>query len=334
MNELIEGSNDFSMKLQLLETQLELQKKEKELLAIKLDLEKKQAKGIASLENSLYSPKLMDHYMRMAKMMCDANAVPKNYMGKPVEVFMAMAAAYKVGLSVEQSLHAIAIINGYPKIWGNGLMALCQRHPHCEYIEEKRILSDKGNFLGYRCTVKRKGYPEHVKEFYLSDAERAGLLSRNKMVWGPWPERMCQMRARMALTDRFADALFGLDIIENDEEYGAVYDAQCEVVTGETKPPKTKTEQVKNMIRRPEGNNKPLTDNDGCVKISQGKVSTIKAIVEAKGLSEDRVRKMFEYYNVSSFEELSDDDALDLLDNLKRISDDKVVQEREEGGGQ
>lgn len=322
MNDLVEYQNDTSMKLKLLETELALEKKEKELLLIKMDLEKQQAKGIAKLENSLYSPKLMDHYMKMAKMMCDANAVPKNYIGKPVEVFMAMATAYKVGLSVEQSLHAIAVINGYPKIWGNGLMALCQNHPHCEYIKEDRILSANGNFIGYKCTVKRKGYPEHTKEFYLTDAERAGLITRNKMVWGPYPERMCQMRARAALTDRFADALFGLDIIENDEQYGAVYDSQCEVVLEKPEVPKTKTEQVKKIIKAVSEEQDPLKENLPCGKISEGKVETINKILESKNIGQERISKMCEYYKVSCFEELSEEDALDLLDNLKKIGSD------------
>ena len=200
-------------------TELTIAKQETEILKLKLELEKTQAQKLSKLEDSLFSPKLFNHYKAVAEYLATTTMVPKNYIGKPGDIFVAMAMGYKLGLPIEQSLQDIAVINGRPCLWGDGLLSLVLNHPELDSIEDEPIL-DKQTIIGYICTVKRKGHEPHSKKFTLQDAQKAGLLGKA----GPWtqfPERMLQLRARsFAVRDKFADALRGLRIaeIEKDDE--------------------------------------------------------------------------------------------------------------------
>jgi hypothetical protein len=93
------------------------------------------------------------------------------------------------------------------------MLALVQAHPAYESMSEK-IEND----IAY-CTIKRKGEEPHTSTFSVEDAKKAGLLGKQ----GPWtqyPKRMLQMRARgFALRDKFSDALKGLIVKEEAQDY-------------------------------------------------------------------------------------------------------------------
>ena len=150
------------------------------------------------------APKDLDEAMRFADMLAGSSIVPKDYIGKPGNVLVALQWGMELGLQPMQAMQSIAVINGRPSLWGDAMLALVKAHPAFEWIKEEC----DGNVA--TCTIKRRGEPEVMQSFSLEEAKRAGLTGKQ----GPWtqyPKRMLQMRARgFALRDAFPDALRGV----------------------------------------------------------------------------------------------------------------------------
>lgn len=170
-------------------------------------------------KNSLLSPSNFDHYFRIARMMSASDMVPKAYKDKPQDVLIAMEMGISLGMAPLQAIQNIAVINGKPCLYGDGMLAVCSGHPEFDNITEEPILDDKGKTIGYRCTVTRRGRTPVMQSFSIEQAQAAGLWGKV----GPWkqyPDRMLQMRARgFALRDSFADALGGVRMAEEVQDY-------------------------------------------------------------------------------------------------------------------
>jgi hypothetical protein len=127
-----------------------------------------------------------------------------------------------VGLGPFAAVHAIAVIDGQPTIWGDGALALVERSGLIEDMREDYTLDD-GEGLTAICTMRRRPWPTPItRRFSMAMAEGAGLTQKE----GPWqtyPRRMLMMRARSwALRDGFADVLRGLSIREEVDDYDGI----------------------------------------------------------------------------------------------------------------
>lgn len=144
---------------------------------------------------------------------------PKD-LGSPEAIMVAMQHGMELGLSPMQALQAVAVINGRPVIWGDAALALVKAHPECEDVIETFEEGDTEDTKRAKCVVKRRGKAEVPRFFSVKDAIRAGLWEKS----GPWkqyPRRMLQMRARSwALRDSFPDALKGVSVREEVQDYG------------------------------------------------------------------------------------------------------------------
>jgi hypothetical protein len=129
------------------------------------------------------------------------------------DIMIAVQHGLEVGLSPMSALQNIAVVNGKPCIYGDAALALCCSHPSFLDIEE----TVEGNVA--TCIVKRRDRSPVVRKFSEADAKKAQLWGKQ----GPWtyyPSRMLQMRARSwALRDAFPDALKGLGIREEVQDY-------------------------------------------------------------------------------------------------------------------
>lgn len=156
---------------------------------------------------------------RWAAKVASTDFVPKEYRGKPNDVLICAQYAQEIGLGIIEGLRSIAVINGKPSVYGDGLLALCMSSSVCEYIKESPMLDETGNIIGYICEAKRKGQDAKITRFTFDDAKRAKLATK----LGPWqeyPQRMLQMRARgFALRDAFPDVLKGLITREEAQDY-------------------------------------------------------------------------------------------------------------------
>lgn len=172
-----------------------------------------------NMSTSLLAPENFEHWQRVANMMAKSNMVPKNYQDKMQDVLLAMEYGSSLGLAPLAAVQNIAIINGRPSIYGDAVLAICSGHPKFEDIIEEPILSKDNAVEGYRCTVKRKGRSDVTQVFTVEDAKKAGLWGKS----GPWTNyavRMLQMRARsFALRDAFSDALGGVRVVEEVQDY-------------------------------------------------------------------------------------------------------------------
>jgi len=152
---------------------------------------------------------------------------PSSFLGKPEQILCAIQYGIEIGLSPMQALQSIAVINGKPSIYGDGLMALCQSFTECEDIKEEF----DANTMTATCVIKRKGRSPVVHQWDVAKATKAGLWDKA----GPWkqyPERMLQMRARgFALRDSFADRLKGIITAEEARDYPTQEERQLKVVT-------------------------------------------------------------------------------------------------------
>jgi len=156
----------------------------------------------------------------MACQLANSGMVPRTYQGKPDSVLVAIQMGSELGMSPIASLSSIAVINGTPAIWGDGLLALVLDSGLLEDIDETFSGEFGKDDYTATCTVCRKGMKkEKVRTFSISEAKAASLWGKA----GPWkqyPKRMLQMRSRaFALRDVFPDVLKGLKIREEVEDY-------------------------------------------------------------------------------------------------------------------
>jgi hypothetical protein len=258
-----------------------------------------------------------------------------------------MAMGYQLGMPVEQAMQDIAVINGRPSIYGDGLLAVCMNHPQFEDILEEPM-KDGDKVIGYRCTVKRINRSPCIREFTLSDAKRAGLLGKQ----GPWSQyenRMLQMRSRaLALRDSFADALRGIKSREEVEDY----------IDGEIVKPTSRTQQLKQDIYDGQASKEDLAVNYDMASdvsgesfaeagphdsgmgagsarsktpalhsgatdaqtITEEQLDLISCLIVEKAFDDDRKAKAFNYFEVSELEELSENKANRFIELLNKTN--------------
>lgn len=173
---------------------------------------------IAVKQSFNLSPQSLDEALRFADILATSDIIPKDFIGKPGNIIVAIQWGMELGLPPLQAMQNIAIINGRPSLWGDAVIALVRGSPLCEFISE----TDDGETAF--CKVKRRGEDETVRTFSMTDAKTAGLTNKS----GPWtqyPKRMRQMRARaFALRDVFPDVLRGMPIAEEEQDKQALKD--------------------------------------------------------------------------------------------------------------
>ena len=176
------------------------------------------------------APTDLDQAWRIATALAGSEIIPKPYWKKPADVLAAILLGKEVGLAPMTALQSIAVINGRPGIFGDGLLALivaCLVYlSHAEYYEvliageyQKRdsLTADdlKADSTRAVCTFVRKDTKQRTTAtFSVAQAKKAGLWTKA----GPWieyPDRMLKMRARSwAARDAFPDVLKGLHAAE------------------------------------------------------------------------------------------------------------------------
>jgi hypothetical protein len=163
-------------------------------------------------------PRDFESAYRMAQVVVAAHMTPKSI--ETVEqACVAIMHGLEVGLTPMAALQSIAVINGMPTIWGDGMLGLIRASGLLEDIVEEVELDDKGEPLIATCKVKRKGESSWaISSFTRVEAQRAGLWNKA----GPWQgyrPRMMKMRARSwALRDKFPDVLRGLHSAEEAQD--------------------------------------------------------------------------------------------------------------------
>lgn len=162
------------------------------------------------------APRDLAQAIEFAGILSKSNMVPKEFVGNPGNILVAIQWGMELGLQPMQAMQNIAVINGRPSLWGDAVIGIVKASPACEYVVEE--VTDTTAC----CRVKRRGEPEQCRTFTMDDAAKAGLKGKQ----GPWtqyPKRMMQMRARSwALRDVFPDVLRGMPVAEEVMDYTPV----------------------------------------------------------------------------------------------------------------
>jgi hypothetical protein len=174
---------------------------------------------------------------RFATMLAGSSMVPKQFQNKPEDVIVAIQYGVEVGLPPMASLQSIAVINGRPGLWGDGLLSVIvsfgayAKHEEYYLVAGERCASASPKDLERDDTRAvsvfwRKGNPEpFIAEFSVADAKKAGLWGKD----GPWKNytaRMMKLRARgFAARDAFPDALRGMKAVEELQDTDIVTEA-------------------------------------------------------------------------------------------------------------
>ena len=184
-----------------------------------------------------------DQAFKLAEMFSKSAMVPKQYQGNAANCLVAMAYGDSLGMAPLQAMQSVAVVNGIPALYGDGMLALVQASPVFDGIEES---IEDGAAV---CTVKRRGMKPVQRVFTIDDAKRAGLWGKA----GPWqqyPSRMLQMRARSwALRDAFADVLRGIQSVEEVRDIPEVIDVTPTPAALPEPKAASKAEQVLGKVR-------------------------------------------------------------------------------------
>lgn len=169
----------------------------------------------AKLGETGFAPRSMAELQQVAQLAVQGGYAPR---GTTVQgAMLAIAKGMEVGLSPLYALQNIAVINGKPSIYGDGLIGLVHRSGKMVHFREY-IEGDGDDACGV-CEVQREGFPVHVSRFSVADAKQAGLWGRTD-VWKKYWKRMLTHRARdYGLRDQFADVLGGLVSQEEATDY-------------------------------------------------------------------------------------------------------------------
>lgn len=173
-------------------------------------------------------PGSMEEAYRLARAIAESGAAPKAYLNDPKKwdsgfnenkILAGILHGLEVGLTPFAALQSIAVVNGMPSLWGDGMLGIVRSSGLLVDIQEF-IEGDANNPVAV-CRCLRAGQATPIiRTFGKADAAKAGLLSKE----GPWklyPQRMMQMRARSwALRDGFADVLRGLHSAEEAIDMG------------------------------------------------------------------------------------------------------------------
>lgn len=159
---------------------------------------------------------LEDAYRLSKALAMSGDMVPKHFQSKPDMIMAAVLRGMEIGLAPMQALSNIAVINGRASLWGDALPALMQRAGHhldCEVTGEGDAM------LATAILIRGDTGKTITRTFSVADAKKASLWGKA----GPWqsyPTRMLSMRARtLACRDGAADALMGLQVAEEVQDY-------------------------------------------------------------------------------------------------------------------
>lgn len=153
----------------------------------------------------------------------------------PEQAYAIMLKGYELGLSTTASFEFVQVVQGKPALSPRGAMALLLSNPLVEEIKIDKLVDNNGVFIGYECSMSRKGGFHFVGKFTLEDANRAGLIKPDSG-WAKYPENMCMWRAVGFAADVvFPDITAGMTtLMKAPEMYGVSLTEGGDVIEGVT----------------------------------------------------------------------------------------------------
>lgn len=180
---------------------------------------------------SVLSPRNATELINYSKFMAASNMVPDSFQGDPAKIAVAIQMGAELGMTPVQALTCIAVINGMPSMYGDGLNAVLRASGELDLsfgaggIDERPPDEALKENEGY-CAIKLKGWDKPmIRRFSGDEAEVAGLIKRSQSGkgGGPWVTykgRMLMFKSRnWCMRDGAAHILKGLqqaEILESE----------------------------------------------------------------------------------------------------------------------
>jgi len=252
--------------------------------------------------HSLLAKEHFSHYMAVADFLSKSSMVPKGMMNKPSDILIAMEMGLQIGIPMMQAIQDIAVINGKPTMYGDGLLAVVQGHKDYEWIKES-VINDVAT-----CTIKRKNHDPHSVTFSKEDAKKAALWGKQGP-WSQYQERMLQMRARgFCIRNIFSDALRGIKTDEEVNDY-----------PNDTKKPKsTASDALKDLLTKKKSAPKPIKT---IVLSTAEQHEEMEMLISVKGFPKNRVDGACRHYGVDDIKALDFEQANDFIAKLNKEPD-------------
>jgi hypothetical protein len=174
--------------------------------------------GFVDVVEGVLVPRDMEGLFRMATLFYNANAIrSRRDISSQFDVFLVLQHGLALGLSPNQSINGIMVVNGRTSVWGDTALALVRKAEDFGGIEETLEGDPVSDDWTATCRIRR-GDETIERTFSVREAKTAGLWNRDG-VWSKYPGRMLAMRARLfAIRDLYSDVLSGLTIVEEARE--------------------------------------------------------------------------------------------------------------------
>ena len=191
-----------------------------------------------------FAPKDLGEAMKLAEMLASSTMVPKDFMQKPGNCFIAMQWGTELGLKPLQALQNIAVINGKPGLYGDAGKALLMHNGYKIDEDDTRVI-EANKFA--TCTITRPDGSKVTRTFSQADAKTAGLWEKS----GPWttyPWRQMAWRAFwFAARDAAANVLKGLPGAEELRDIPPPKEKDVTAQSTVVEDPKPQTKSAKTL---------------------------------------------------------------------------------------
>jgi len=165
-----------------------------------------------ALGNILDSPESFLQTAKMAKMLSQANMLPRTFAGQPGNCMILIDMAKRSGMSVLFVAQNLYIVSGNPSWSGQACIALinnCGRFTPIKF-EEKYVSPEEWECTAY-ATEKATGEVVRSTTINYELAKSAGWYDKNGTYWKKMPMQMAKYRAAAFFARVYCpEALFGL----------------------------------------------------------------------------------------------------------------------------
>jgi len=203
-------------------------------------------KAMMSLElrsDQMLAPQTLGQALEWARILCDAEIVPKAYRGKPADVLTCLLFGRNLGLDVVQSLQNVAVVNGKATVYGDALLGIVLAKmsdgERAEFLETFEETWEPNVEEGKATCTARRGKRTRTISFSIADARKIQTIEADwegvpqggrpkqkrvslaeKETYKNYPRRMCKFKSRNeVLRDLFPDYLLGILPREDAEDY-------------------------------------------------------------------------------------------------------------------
>lgn len=190
------------------------------------------ATALAKIEPQLpgalaYEPQNLEQAMSLSKALFGSGLLPRS-IKTPQDLLIIMMTGRELGLSTQQAIRTIYVVDGKPSPSADLLVGLVKRHRDvCEYFSVVEQTADRAVV-----ETQRVGAPAPERfEYTMADARGAGLTGKDN--WKKYPAAMLMARCQsMAARKVYPDLVMGLYI--PDELESSPPDAGVVLPAGET----------------------------------------------------------------------------------------------------